>query len=151
MLLMCLKASFHSAALRQSLLNLVMDPFDDVRAFAAALLTDLPVDEPSDKAVLPQTAHDHSQSLGDPPLDLTLRRANEMMRAAGRADYADGFGRLKMLEFSYTSRWREGSRKGAAIVWESLLSLELDIAQAERNLSAAVSSVPTHARTIALR
>ena len=144
--------------LMRLLLDLVIDPFDDVRSAAASFLEEFPV------AML---AHQINCSKSDihlglhetpqPPGSLTkvaLNRAEKLMRQTGRADYADGFGRLYNILYScstvsdeqdveYTSR--------VTLLEGLVMSLQLDVKIAQNDLQQAIISAPLHGHLIALR
>ena len=129
----------------QLLFNLIMDPYDDVRSSGAALLKLFP----RSSLALALSGHskviESSQSLTD--------RADTMMCRSGRADDADGAGRLHELLFDAApSELKEGEPRTRYVVLQDLLNdLEEDVLTAVGNLGLAVSASPIHGRLIALR
>lgn len=148
------------------LLDLVMDPFDDVRLVASSILRTVlwnmypwnmdfrfgfttPFMDPSlyHLNILPRRTYNtyvlHA-----------LRQAEDMMYLTGRADHADGVGRLytllhgscKNLENPVT--W---SDSGWSIIDYILSALENDIKIARKGIRLAVKTAPLHGKLIALR
>ncbi|MCJ1478167.1 hypothetical protein MMC13_006843 [Lambiella insularis] len=151
---------FYSVQVMRVLLDLCMDPFDDVRSLAATLLNMLPNSmlaaptEPLLTKAETITSSNINQHLGDPVLSFFLKRAEYLMRRTGRADYADGLGRL--YDLSYSRCGENVSTRDAATIRASILehllgSLEDDVRIAQHDLQAAVSSAPVHGRFITLR
>ena len=128
-----------------------MDPFDDVRHMAATILKILP---PQQHSI--HMTNGTSQKSETFHIDLSdiLSRAETMMQHTGRADYADGVGRLYDLLFGRCSiniaatTWLEGRH---AILEHLLSNLEHDIRVARDSLRLAVSAAPLHGRLISLR
>ncbi|KAL8734098.1 MAG: hypothetical protein Q9181_003306 [Wetmoreana brouardii] len=107
---------FFSAEFLTSLVDLVMDPFDDIRELAIWILQSVPDPVWSNlvSQVVPDVsdmhsifseddiiATDSSVSAAGSSLLRALRRATIKMRDTGRADHADGFGRLFDLAFGF--------------------------------------------------
>ena len=152
-------SSFTRSLLRP-LFDLLMDPFDDVRSMAASILL----------IVLENIWKPHFRSLegeavqvplpiavrgdeGDARLDLPslLSRVQSTLRTTGRADHADGVGRL------YCVIWQFGRKNpdwhvNKSLVTDHLLSgLDEDINVAGTDLRLAVGTRPLHGHLIALR
>lgn len=148
---------FYDPSLLRLLLDLVVDPFDDVRSAAAALLQAVPkktlVDfssTPSDKHLGAHQRHGD----GEWEMSLALERAEALMRQTGRADYADGVGRLH--DVLYGSHGlavapADSHRERATILEELVKHLENDIQLAQHDLQQAILSAPLHGHLIALR
>jgi hypothetical protein len=165
-----IKWSFHiplfNTWLRRNLYELIMNPFDDVRNFAAVLLEMAP--DPAYKRELPpifspgsamMTSKKHDEV--DAELFKFLCRSEERMLKSGRADHADGVSRTYALLFETSSRIRQGRSFGdsSAVWWQNKLKivlhlverLETTIETANTNLSLAVSRFPMHGILASLR
>jgi hypothetical protein len=120
------------------LLDLILDPFDDVRDGACALL-----------GLLPQ----HLLKSAELGIDLleTLRRfcasAQALANRTGRADHGDGAARSKAL----LCRWLETKEGRFEVVSEALSELEEKIGRAEGDLGRAVVEMPVHGDFAATR
>ncbi|KAF2657203.1 hypothetical protein K491DRAFT_756956 [Lophiostoma macrostomum CBS 122681] len=134
--------------LMRSLLDLVLDPFDDIRTASADILEicldSLPVQEQVPALVaLPQF----------------IRRAEGLMVRTGRADQADGVARAYALQFSQCNdnlpfaleTHPEQCWTKVAVVSGLIEQLEETIGVAQRDLSAAVNGRPVHGIFAALR
>lgn len=149
-------------------LDLTMDPFDDVRSAAALLLRNLlsnvdfanrffgdnismnlkdHEDKISIKIALP-ILHDFKNIFIS-----TIDRAKTMMSCTGRADHADGFGRLYHLNYDLCNVINTSVRTDDRIsILDNLMSsLSEDITNLQSNFSLAVVSSPLHGNLIALR
>ena len=140
-----------------------MDPFDDVRHTSTTILKILLAKMLSVTSGLRDNGPCGSESYGNGfalsgafniHLEHVLLRAEAMMQHTGRADYADGVGRLYEILFESCSSlidpifWYKGRRT----ILERLLSdLEEEINVAKENLLLAVSTAPLHGHLIALR
>lgn len=140
----------------RSLLDLAMDPFDDVRSLAVTLLemSSLSTTEPDiglRKADVYPIPCDHS------PIDLItfIERAEELMLSTSRADHADGVSRAYALLFAKTENDPSLPACGTSIkgkCWCTRLgicqyliaSLQCIIEVGERDLSLAVQRFPLH-------
>ncbi|KAL8686368.1 MAG: hypothetical protein Q9218_007155 [Villophora microphyllina] len=140
-----------------SLLNLVMDPFDDIRELAASILHNLPSSMWSGlaskmRSTRPQMHYDSLenwllQALGT-FLSSTLDRATLRMQGTGRADHADGFGRLYDLILGSYRAWTDNDE----LVFDGLMSrLEQCIETARANVQSAVRTASLHGYLIAAR
>ena len=118
----------------RSLLDLVMDPFDDVRTSASQCLQSV-LQSPRDGIVLLRN----------------LERARSLMRATGRADHADGFSRVCQIVYGLQLLHPEGL-SGNAVSTNQLVSfLRADVEVARSDLHLAVRTAPLHGHLIALR
>ena len=70
------------------LIDLLLDPFDDVRSTAAEIMSLVEVETP-------QALRDHTPSDETLLLLPVLNQAEEMMKLSGRADQADGVDMLQ--------------------------------------------------------
>lgn len=137
-----------SPLLMRSLLDLVLDPFDDIRGSAASLLEICLDSTPDDQRT--------SALLMIPD---AIARAEKMMLRTGRADQADGVARLYCLLFTQCNKQLPQSLKmsttglwSKAGILEHLTSkLEETIDIAHKDLSVAVSGRPVHGTFSALR
>lgn len=148
------------------LIDLVMDSFDDVRLLASSVLDAVLCRmHPWNMKFIPhQTAplmDTNSTALRKMPLETynnfiidALRRAQGIMYLTGRADHADGVGRLCcMLHHSSTNitEASEWSQNGWLIIEHLLSGLENDISIAEDDIRLAVKTAPLHGKLLALR
>ena len=142
------------------LLELVMNPFDDVRTMAASLLhehyaTVMEKQTTSDIAELSVCSRGYSGSSWDySALELMLQRSEALSRRTGRADYADGVGRLYHLRYLFCDKNEKLDDEPCErhLLLEGLISgLEMDIQVAHDNLQTAIASAPLHGHLIALR
>lgn len=147
------------------LLDLIMDSFDDVRSAAASILNFIfsNVDPTSgffDHDIIMKL---EDNSVSDFPMPichpfkdmfaLAIDRAQAMMSCTGRADHADGFGRLCQLKFDFYQLINNSiATSDKYSVLDSLLSsLSASIVSARDNLSFAVGYSLLHGNLIALR
>ena len=142
--------------LSRALLDLLFNPFDDVRQISAAILENLVMSEFLQRNI---TNKEASQKCSN--LDLTSRsitheilsgiiRAKALFKKTGRADHADGLGRLLSLAF--------GARRFSSANYDQcsaykLIEYELEqgLCIAAGNLERAVNTSPLHGYLIALR
>lgn len=134
--------------LLRSLLDLVLDPFDDIRSFSAFILElcldSIPTEQKSATlAALPTFIH----------------RAETLMLRTGRADQADGVARAYSLLFTQCnenlpvslSTESSGLWSKMAILRHLTAQLEQTIELARKDLSLAVNERPVHGTFAALR
>ncbi len=126
------------ASLIRLLIDLTMNSFDDVRSLAASLL----------KCV----------ELRPNLLLRTIDRGEKVMCRTGRADHADGYGRLMDVALSTCPKDSCQAPFSSPVLIRSQVSvgsllstLEADITTATIDLRCAVASAPIHGRLIALR
>lgn len=148
---------------QQSLLHLLMDPFEDVRSLAAALLeiSNFTVKVPETKGRMDaQSATSTDYTLID-FVEFT-KQAEELMMLSGRADHADGVSLAYALLFSKVDATSHSLRDIAqaqvtpfgtklGIFNHLVSSLERTIRIGENDLSAAVQSFPLHGTLASLR
>ena len=153
------------------LTELLLDPFDDVRQFANTVMnvhlltSSIPRISKStggaeDKVgSVDQEAKNQANSEIDHPsfnqsILLDLNKAEKIAGITGRADHADGFGRLNnfLYETAGTlakpARWHQSRY---SIVDHLLSTVEKEVDIAKEDLLLAVSSKPLHGRLVALR
>ncbi len=111
------------------LLDLLLDPFDDVRSLAATLLKMIPA----------------TYTYLWEPMDRFLSRAQSMYQRSGRADHADGVARG--FEIMYSLHKADG----LVVVEKLVLGIEEKLAVASRSLTSAVSCAPIHGELAGLR
>ncbi|KAL8732092.1 MAG: hypothetical protein Q9166_003046 [cf. Caloplaca sp. 2 TL-2023] len=156
-----------------SLLDLVVDPFDDVRALAASILHQMPCaawsslrpkGAPQTSPLVGSDAATVSNSLSTqdsaltsvykPILDSVLQRAAEKMQGTARADHADGFGRLYDLVVSLDRVSDQGKawcESDQLFLGKLMLELDSCIKTADVNIQSAVKGKPLHGYLIAVR
>lgn len=147
------------------LVDLVMDPFDDVRTAAFDILQTILWDGMPGNGF---SAHVKSMvSIGPGSGDSlrsrrhccddfvlpVLSRAKNLLSCTGRADHADGVGKLYYLLYSCSRDFdqSEGIHKSLLVLEDILLSLSSDIKTARDNIYSAVGHAPLHGSLIALR
>ena len=118
----------------RSLLDLVMDPFDDVRTSATQCLQSVLV-SPRDGIVLLRN----------------LERARSLMRATGRADHADGFARACQTVYGLHLSHPDGHSGNPVSINQLVSFLRADVEVARSDLRLAVRTMPLHGHLIALR
>ena len=150
----------YTRVLVRPLLDLIMDPFDDVRNSAASIVftitessweKDLEVLSDGD---LNSSSAPKSLSLGETcKLDLStsLYRAEALMRATGRADHADGFARTCQLVWQLCIRDQDWAGGNAITIEHLLSSLKADVKIARSDMRSAARTAPLHGHLIALR
>ncbi|KAK6864176.1 hypothetical protein PG995_000704 [Apiospora arundinis] len=125
-------------------LDLVMDPFDDVRETAASLVATL--------SLISQSSPSDTPVLGLPQsftaeLDEFCRRANALASRTSRADHSDGVARLYKL----SCQWATTVQDKLLIPTQVIDDLESRLSSAEKDLAAAVLETPVHGGFAALR
>lgn len=131
-----------SPAWTRLVLDLVMDPFTDVRETAVTVLSMLP-------AGLVTT---QQRNLGAPytlhcVLEEMCARAQDLATQTGRADYGDGAARAHGL----LCAWTEDQGQKVALVSTVLQRLEYKISEAESDLGHAAVEKPVHGDFASLR
>ncbi|KAI2642567.1 hypothetical protein GGS21DRAFT_498499 [Xylaria nigripes] len=121
----------------RSVLDLIMDPYDDVRETAASLIGLLQTGESMSGA---------PTKIGGPSfspfeeLRVFCRKANELALKTARADHCDGAARSHEL----LCRWSSNFEEAAKVLEAVILSLEQKLCAAEKDLAAAVLQAPVH-------
>lgn len=128
----------------RSVLDLVMDPFDDVRETAASLIMSL----------LPESGDTELQKLVDglkgtlgTELQSFCYKADELARRTARADHSDGAAR----SYELLCRWSKNAEDRIQIPLSVLSNLEAKLAAAEQDLAKAVLEAPVHGSFASLR
>jgi len=135
---------FFTPGMLRLLLDLVMDPFEDVRSSATALLKIAPPNVFADQYLGQSGQFNHR------PLDLLMdfiSRAKDISKRTGRADYADGLARSYELLYSLL----RSSEARIELLEELVDDLGLKIQVAEHDLAQAVSEAPIHGNFAALK
>ena len=141
--------------LERLLLDLVTDAFDDVRAMSTQLLR-----SGYSTGVFKLDALIKAKSIavsdnipGVSKLLKTLAKAEARMQSTGRADHADGVGRLYTLIFDITgsSTGCEWHNTQIGIVSHLFIKIRADIATGSADLRRAMVPAPFHGHVIALR
>lgn len=137
--------------------DLLLDPFDDVRQTAADILEiDLGLNPTPSFPISRDDVESIAQSGRDAnsTIHSTLSKAESQAARTGRADHADGVGRLYNLLYSSSlvlnkmTAWYDCNY----LIVERLLSaLENGVLVAQDHLPSAVGSASTHGHLIALR
>ncbi|KAI0603419.1 putative death-receptor fusion protein-domain-containing protein [Biscogniauxia sp. FL1348] len=127
-----------------AVLDLIMDPFDDVREAAASLVMLL---EPESTTSKRPTG---IRGLSRDPMDELqefCRNADELSRRTSRADHSDGVAR----SYELLCRWSPGFREATKIPSNVLSGLEAKLSVAEQDLALAVLQAPVHGDFASLR
>ncbi|OHE95630.1 hypothetical protein CORC01_09062 [Colletotrichum orchidophilum] len=123
----------------RALLDLIMDPFDDVRENGTSVLKSLFADKRFKCLVGTQGI--------SPTLEEFLSRAEDIARRTARADHADGVARTNELLF----RFYDGREAQIAHISKLMDLLEGKLAFAEADLGNAVLEAPVHGYFASLR
>ena len=141
--------------MRRLLIDLAVDPFDDVREAASALLTGWASRIGAAQFLENVPSHidkSSSQSFILDGVPAAHQRAERLMIETSRADLADGAGRLLRLSATYPGTMA----KPKDLRPNELLSLAIDLLEADINIAMqdiryAVSKAPLHGRLVAVR
>ncbi|KAI1154646.1 putative death-receptor fusion protein-domain-containing protein [Nemania diffusa] len=128
----------------RSVLDLIMDPYDDVRETAVSLIILLQ----SGGSMAGPPAH--INSLASTPLkelQMFCRKANDLALKTARADHCDGAARSQELLF----RWSSNLEEAAKVLDDVFSNLERKLCAVERDLAAAVLHAPVHGDFASLR
>ncbi|KAI1335479.1 hypothetical protein F5Y15DRAFT_397463 [Xylariaceae sp. FL0016] len=128
----------------RSVLDLIMDPFDDVREAAASLIMLLRVTTvgPSQPSETSSLHNDNMEELRE-----FCQRADDLARKTARADHSDGVARSNELLCGWTSSFDEAITVPSTI----LANLEMKLGDAEKDLANAVLLSPVHGDFASLR
>jgi hypothetical protein len=129
---------FLDATCIRLLLDLLMDPFDDVREMAMEILLMVPQDIVSDQ-VSHKSTGGKIQSLLD-TLRLFCVRTTKLASRTGRADHGNGAARAQGLLCS----WSKTTERRIALVSSSLETLEAKLAKAKGDLGHAAVNDSLH-------
>lgn len=143
----------------RSLLDLLVDPFDDVRESAFSLLSlILPGYERSDSTYksdyrvnIDDGAMTNTENALYESIQIALTRAEDHLRRSGRAYQADGVGRLYAIRHLSVTASRCSKRQGTHPFSDLLLTLENTLAIEGHDQVQALMSTPLHGYLIALR
>ncbi|KAI0166428.1 hypothetical protein GGR57DRAFT_496690 [Xylariaceae sp. FL1272] len=127
----------------RQVLDLIMDPYDDVREIASSLIMQVQC-----RPIMsgpPEIQFQHSTPYQE--LQGFCLKANELAQETARADHCDGAARCQELLCRWSSEFELASK-----VPESILrNLERKLCAAEENLATAVLHAPVHGDFAALR
>ncbi|KAK7951761.1 uncharacterized protein PG986_007489 [Apiospora aurea] len=128
----------------RAVLDLIMDPFDDVRETASSLVATL--------SLISKDSSAGTSIRGLPwsfvsELDEFCRRANALASRTSRADHSDGVARLYKLSCQWATTVEDKLLIPAKVVDD----LETRLSSAEKDLAAAVLQTPVHGGFAALR
>lgn len=142
-------------ALERLLLDLATDAFDDIRSMATQCLnlgyrkglfqSDMPIERKS-------TVVGYDSSRKDKLLK-ALKRAEARMQATGRADHADGVGRLyaAVLDVASNFKGTQWHDTQTGVIKHLLATIKADLATGPGDRRRALVSAPFHGHMIALR
>ena len=147
------------------LTELLLDPFDDVRqsanrVFDLYLSTKSLLRETEEQKVLVdrrakyQTDYEDDYRKANHSIILDLKKAENRARITGRADHADGLGRLYNLLFTTSgaiAKPAEWHQNHSLILDYVISTLEKEVDVARNDLLSAVSNMPLHGHLIAMR
>ncbi|KAI0145897.1 hypothetical protein F4776DRAFT_382398 [Hypoxylon sp. NC0597] len=128
----------------RSVLDLIMDPFDDVRETAASLVMTLLLENGGLEL---QRAINGLERKPTEELQRFCHNADELARRTARADHSDGAAR----SFELLCRSSITTEEQIRIPFEVLSSLEAKLSAAEEDLATAVLQAPVHGSFAALR
>lgn len=128
-------------------LDLVADPFEEVRICAAQILRSIGTTPGTDKKSR-ETAFANNPSLDPKIVFEFISRVERASRRTGRADMADGLARAQELYCSLTATAADGS--GQAYLSGMVSNLEDSISTAQTNLASAVRGSPVHGQFASL-
>ncbi|KAI0429175.1 putative death-receptor fusion protein-domain-containing protein [Xylaria sp. FL1042] len=128
----------------RSVLDLIMDPYDDVRETAASLIMLL---QPGISISGPPL---HINGLSSTPfeeLQIFCQKANDLALKTARADHCDGAARAQEL----LCRWSSDFEEAVKVLEAISSSLENKLSVAEKDLAAAILQAPLHGDFASLR
>lgn len=140
---LCGQSIFLDYSWIRSILDLVVDPFSDVRETAISLLMMAPRE---DVESLVQTRPDSSMKLVDLVRDFRAQAA-AMASRTGRADHGDGSARLQGLLCS----WASSLEQQLDILNQTIADIDMKLAVAKRDIALAVVEHPVHGDFASIR
>ena len=147
----------------QPLYDLLLNPFDDVRQSAAVVIEtciqrDLAAHVPSLAGTMEEKIHEVDQigkvTAEAPIIDTVLHMAEKKAKQTGRADHADGVGRLYELLYLSNRVIVESTKRhhGSFPILDHLISdIEKEVKIATDDLPQAIGNASLHGHLIALR
>ena len=160
--------SLHYPTLTAALFNLLLDPYEDVRATACQVIRVIlectseswtaahPLDMNSDEPQDPLPAKNNLQRQED--IRVIISRASLLARQSSRADHADGYGRLFELYYcmaprngDVTSAHISGIHSKYNIIDALLQKVEEPLLNAEEKLESSIPGMTLHGSLLALR
>lgn len=145
------------------LYDLLLDPFDDVRQWAAMVVElciqrNLAVLVPSPAGTMEEKIHEVAQNgkvtADAPVIDTILHMAEKKAKQTGRADHADGVGRLYELLYLRNRVIVESTERHYSsfpIVDRLISDMEKEVKIATNDLLQAIGNASLHGHLIALR
>ncbi|KAI1128044.1 putative death-receptor fusion protein-domain-containing protein [Nemania abortiva] len=121
----------------RSVLDLILDPYDDVRETAASLIMLL---QSRGSMSGPPTQINGLSSNPFKELQLFCRKANNLALKTARADHCDGAARSQELLF----RWSSSFEEAMEVLNRIFSNLDGKLCAAEKDLAAAVLQAPVH-------
>lgn len=138
------RSPFVDSVWLRCVLDLVMDPFDDVRDAAAALVMLLA----SSTAILPTKPLTDTYGVNiEAEIATFCKRAALLASRTARADHSDGAAR----SYHLLHTWKSQSGEALTVPRMILEDLETKIASAEKDLASAVLETPVHGDFATLR
>ncbi|RYP64049.1 hypothetical protein DL770_009258 [Monosporascus sp. CRB-9-2] len=137
------RGTFTDSTWLRCALDLVLDPFDDVREAAASLIMLLAHDKPA----LPETPIAGLRRPVVEELRAFCRRAEELACKTARADHSDGVAR----SYEVLWRWTADGKEQLHILETIVSDLEGKLTAAEHDLASAVLQSPVHGSFASLR
>ncbi|KAI1331267.1 hypothetical protein F5Y16DRAFT_395706 [Xylariaceae sp. FL0255] len=128
----------------RSILDLILDPYDDVREHATYLIILLQCGKPMSRPLasisgLPHCPYEEIQYF--------CQKAEDMAQKTARADHCDGAARSQELLY----RWSPSLKDAAKVLASVLSKLEQKLLAAENDLATAVLEAPVHGDFASLR
>jgi len=121
----------------RSVLDLIMDPYDDVRETAASLIALIVPGKPMSG---PPAKIRGLSCCPFEELQIFCQKANELALKTARADHCDGAARSQEL----LCRWSSNANEATEVLEAVLTNLEQKLYAAERDLATAVLQAPVH-------
>ncbi|KAI0402725.1 putative death-receptor fusion protein-domain-containing protein [Xylaria palmicola] len=121
----------------RSVLDLIMDPYEDVRETAASLIMLL---QPGGSMTGPPEQITGLSCTPIEELRMFCQKANELAMKTARADHCDGAARSQQL----LCRWCPNFGEAVEVLESIFLSLEQKLCSAEKDLATAVLQAPVH-------
>lgn len=142
---------FPSKLLLRPLLDLVINPFDDVRELSSSIL-ELLLFQADITYEPPRLGIQQHYTLSEDAFQNIFSRAEDAFRRTGRGDHADGVGRLYSLSFgSYHKIADDELSIGTNILKSVNTQLQYEIQLSQSDLHSAVNTAPLHGHLITLR
>ncbi|KAI0971132.1 putative death-receptor fusion protein-domain-containing protein [Xylaria arbuscula] len=128
----------------RSVLDLIIDPYDDVRETAASLIMLL---QPGGSMFGPPLHIDGLPCTPFEELQTFCHKANGLALKTARADHCDGAARAQEL----LCRWSSGFEEAVSLLEAIFSNIERKLCAAEKDLAAAILQAPLHGDFASLR